>query len=205
MKPLGLFYDPNSGMVCVVKKSRISFLRPTDLLESLYYFPQPPNPSRVRGATNLMEDDVEERREMFWVSKYLGVIKTLESIFNDSHLSKIKKRLRHNVAGVQEVCKEIAQFLLSTDPHCFAPLEKQLVQILEAQLEELGGAAEGAMKKTLELISTWGDAEGGGAQGGDEDSDDGMVGGGGGGSVILSSRLGAHLTHRILQQLMEHR
>lgn len=39
VKPLGLFYEMNTRMICIIKKSRISFLRQTDLLETLYYFP----------------------------------------------------------------------------------------------------------------------------------------------------------------------
>jgi len=39
VKPVGIFYETNSRLVCVVKKSRISFLRPTDTLETMFYFP----------------------------------------------------------------------------------------------------------------------------------------------------------------------
>lgn len=39
VKPLSLFMESNTGMLCVVKKNRISFIRQTDLLETLYYFP----------------------------------------------------------------------------------------------------------------------------------------------------------------------
>lgn len=39
VKPFGLFYEYNSNLVCIVKKGRISFLRPTSFLESALYFP----------------------------------------------------------------------------------------------------------------------------------------------------------------------
>lgn len=39
VKPLGLFYETNTRMICIVKKSRISFLRSTDSLETYFYFP----------------------------------------------------------------------------------------------------------------------------------------------------------------------
>lgn len=109
-------------MVCVVKKSRISFLRPTSFLETLYYFPHTLNLSTSHAHPESDEYD-EFRKDLVSVTRYLGIVKSLEDIFNDSHISKIEKQLRQNISQLQDVCKEIANFLLSTDPHCFATVD----------------------------------------------------------------------------------
>jgi len=55
----------------------------------------------------------ERSYEMLQVVEYLKVVRNLESILDEGHISKINKRLRENVKSLQAVCKEIAHFILA--------------------------------------------------------------------------------------------
>ena len=77
-----------------------------------------------------------------------------------------------------------------------------MIPMLSGKLSELGEHGDLAMRLTLNLISSW-DAEGENLDLLEEDEMD--TGVPQVSEFFMASRVGAHLTYRILKQLMQHR
>lgn len=135
VKPLGLFCETNTKMICVVKMSRISFLRPTDCLETLFYFPHcVPVSENIDGGgktylhesqfcimhekpTNFDSFLTDDRMmQLQMMLKYFEILDVIESTMGDAHRSKLERRLKNSHIELEVVCDQVANSLAEADP-----------------------------------------------------------------------------------------
>ncbi|CAL8125777.1 unnamed protein product [Orchesella dallaii] len=199
VKPLGLFYETNTRMLCIVKKSRISFLRPTDSLETLYYFPHcVPISENIDGGDDRMV-------QLQMMLKFFELLDVIESTMGEQHRQKIDRNLRNSHLQLESVCEHVANLLTEADPRSLHLEFRHFISLITVKLKDIGEFGDQALRHVLSLLLAW-ERDGGFADspGGDaeEDMDTGgpMVT-----EYFMGSRLGSHLSYKILKQLLNHR
>ncbi|ODN00860.1 hypothetical protein Ocin01_05816 [Orchesella cincta] len=199
VKPLGLFYETNTRMLCIVKKSRISFLRPTDSLETLYYFPH-----CVQVSENIDGGD-DRMIQLQMMLKFFELLDVIESTMGEDHRQKMDRNLRTSHVMLESVSEHIANLLTEADPRSLHLEYRHFISLITVKLKDIGELGDQALRHVLSLLLTWErdgafvDPAGGDAE---EDMDTGgpMVT-----EFFMGSRLGAHLSYKILKQLLHHR
>ncbi|CAL8077044.1 unnamed protein product [Orchesella dallaii] len=200
VNPLGLFYENNTKMLCIVKKSRISFLRPTDSLETLYYFPCcVPVSENIDGG-----DDRMVKLEM--MLKFFGVLEVIESNMDEYHREKIVRNLRNSHLQLETVCEKIVNYLTIADARSLHLECRHFISLITERLKDFGGLGDNVFRHVLSLLLArkmdGGFADNGGvaAEEDMETGEDGPVT-----EHFMGSRLGSHLSYKIMKQLLNHR
>ncbi|CAG7728027.1 unnamed protein product [Allacma fusca] len=193
IKPLGIFFDESIGMLGIVKKSRVSYLRPTDFLETLYYFPH-----CAYSPDEETESIDEPEPPIALLIKFMEILNLIESTTDEMHRKKVEKQLRQQRTKIMDVCTDISNLLTLADPHSELLERRHFIPILESKLRDPTGATRETLQQALGYVSSWNESNDGMLVDGLEDRAPVS-------EYFMASRVGANLAYLVLKQLVQHR
>ncbi len=194
-------------MICIVKKSRISFLRPTDSLETLYYFP---NCVPVAETIDGQDDRMFQLQMML---KFFELLDIIESTMEEGYRQKMDRRLKSSHFLLESASDDLVNLLTESDPRSLHLEQRHFITMITSKLKEIGEYGNTALQQVNALLISWErdcallDTAAGG-QGLDDGMEEDILDHNGSPMItenFMGSRLGAHLAYKILRQLLQHR